>query len=81
VGKFIGRSVVSHLIYSWLTGVSNFSRLKCLALTAKAVGFFEVWIGTPAVAAVRPMQRLRMSANAYFIADHVTLAPSLCAQG
>jgi hypothetical protein len=69
------------MMFQTLLGVSSFSHFKCLALTAKAVGFFEVWIGTPAVAAVRPMQRLRVSANAYFIADHVTLAPSLCARG
>jgi len=68
-------------MFQTLLGVSSFSRFEYFALTAKTVGFFEVWIGTPAVAAVRPMQRLRMSANAYFIADHVTLARSVCAQG
>ena len=69
------------MMFQTLLGVSSFSRFEYFALTAKTVGFFEVWIGTPAVAAVRPMQRLRMSANAYFIADHVTLARSVCAQG
>ena len=63
-------------IYSWLTGVSNFSLLECFALTPNAVGFLGVWMGPPAVAAVGSVQRLRMSAHTNFVALHVILAPS-----
>jgi hypothetical protein len=53
--------------------VSGFSFLERLALTENALGRFGVWIRPPAVAAVSSVKRLRMSANANFIA-HVTLA-------
>jgi hypothetical protein len=67
-------------IDSWLT-VSSFAFLECLALTEDTVGFFWVWIGIRAVAAVSSVQRLRMSANANFIVDHVTLTASVCRRG
>jgi hypothetical protein len=73
---YLGTALLRRFIYSWLTGVSNFSLLECFALTPNAVGFFGVWMGPPAIAAVGSMQRLRMSANANFVALHVTLAPS-----
>jgi hypothetical protein len=60
-----------------LAGVSSFLRLECLALTENALGFFRVWIGLRPVAAVRSVERLRMSADAHFIADHVTLVTSV----
>ena len=53
----------------WLT-VSGLAFLECFALTADTVGFFGVWIGMRAVAAVSSMQRLRMAANAHFIWLH-----------
>jgi hypothetical protein len=59
--------------------VSSFSFFECFALTADTVGFFGVWIGMRAVAAVSSMQRLRMAANANLIAEHVTLLPSVYA--
>jgi hypothetical protein len=55
----------------------SFLRLECLALTENALGFFRVWIGLRPVAAVRSVERLRMSADANFIADHVTLVTSV----
>jgi len=61
--------------------VSSFAFLECFALTEDTVGFFGVWIGMRAVAAVSSVQRLRMSANANFIVDHVTLVPRVCRQG
>jgi hypothetical protein len=61
--------------------VSSFAFLECFALTEDTVGLFWVWIGIRAVAAVSSVQRLRMSANAKFITDHVSLAPSVRGQG
>src|ERR1700746_823771 len=62
----------------WLrAGVSHFLCLECFALTENALGFFRVWIGLRPVAAVRSVERLRMSAGAHFIADHVTLVTSV----
>ena len=58
-------------------GMRSFVRLECFALTENALGFFRVWIGLRPVAAVRSVERLRMSADAHFIADHVTLATSV----
>jgi hypothetical protein len=58
-------------------GMRSFLRLECFALTENALGFFRVWIGLRPVAAVRSVERLRMSADAHFIADHVTLATSV----
>jgi len=58
-------------------GMRSFVRLECFALTENALGFFRVWIGLRPVAAVRSVERLRMSADANFIADHVTLATSV----
>ena len=55
----------------------SFLRLECLALKENALGFFRVWIGLRPVAAVRSVKRLRMSADANFIADHVTLVTSV----
>jgi hypothetical protein len=55
----------------------SFLRLERFALTEKALGFFGVWIGLRPVAAVRSVERLRMSADAHFIADHVTLVLSV----
>ena len=56
-----------------LARVSSFLRLKCFALTADTVGFFGIWIGPRARAAVSSVQRLRMAANAGSVAFHVTL--------
>src|ERR1700752_513565 len=58
-------------------GMRSFVRLECFALTENALGFFRVWIGLRPVAAVRSVERLRMSADANFIADHVTLVTSV----
>jgi hypothetical protein len=60
--------------------VGNFPLLECFALTPNAFGFFGVWIALRGVAAVGPVERLRVSAHAYFIEDHVTLAPSVHAR-
>ena len=73
---------ITAFIGTWPLGstaltVSSFGFLERLALTEETVGFFGVWIGMRAVAAVSSVQRLRMPANANFIADHVTLAPSV----
>jgi hypothetical protein len=57
--------------------MSSFGFLECFAVAADTVGFLGVWIGMGAVAAVSSMQRLRMAANANFIADHVTLMLSV----
>jgi hypothetical protein len=61
--------------------VSGFAFLECFALTEDTVGFLGVWIGMWAVGAVSSVQRLRMSANANFIVDHVTPVPRVCGQG
>ena len=57
--------------------VSRFAFLECFARTEDTVGFLGGWIGMRAVAAVSSVQRLRMSANANFIVDHVTLTVSV----
>jgi hypothetical protein len=62
---------VDRWVQLWaLIGMSNFSRFKCFALTPNAVGFLQVWIRQRAVATVTSVQRLRVSANANFIALH-----------
>jgi hypothetical protein len=61
--------------------VSSFAFLECFALTEDTVGFFWVWIGMRAVAAISSVQRLRMTANAIFIVDHMTVAASVRRQG
>jgi len=53
--------------------VSSFGFLECFALAPNAIGFLGVWIGSRARAAVSSVKRLRMSANAHFIALHETL--------
>ena len=62
-------------------GMRSFLRLECFALTENALGFFRVWIGLRPVAAVCSVERLRMSADANLIADHVTLVTSVLLVG
>ena len=61
--------------------VSGFTFLECFALAEDTVGFFRVWVGMRAIAAVSSVQRLRMTANANFIVDPVTLVLRVCGQG
>src|ERR1700746_1109379 len=60
-----------------LAGVRNFLCLEFFSLAKNAVGFLGFWIGPQASAPVSSVERLRMPANAHFVALHVTLAPSV----